>query len=173
MSPAYTSTNLLTDAAGALPRVQIVHPGTVDVTTYNTASGVIQPGDMVELVSASAAQTYYTQGGKARKVLATPSFASGNARRRYGIGMKQVQVLDQATAASLTTGPTELVNADIAVGEFVRIVHDGTVATTVVKPDDAFVPGDLVTYDPAGTRPSGYTGTGCWKKTTDNTVAFA
>lgn len=169
----YVSGSTLGAVAGALPRVHIVHPGTVDVTTYNTASGTIEPGDLVELVSAAASQPFYTQGGRARKVTATPSFASGDARKRYGVGMKQVQVLDQVTAASLSDGPMELVNAAIVDGEFVRIVHDGTLATTVVKPDDAFTPGDLLCYDPSEARPSGYTGTGSWKITADASEAFA
>jgi len=180
--PAYTSDQgTLTAVGGKLPRVQIVNPGSQAPTTHDTASGTIKPGDLVELVSAAASKTFYTQGGRARTVLVTPDFAAsgsvlGASRSQYGVAMKQVQVLDQDTVASLSTGPTEIVNADIVSGEFVRIVRPGdgaTLATTVVKPNDAFKPGDLLFFNVGASLPSNMTGTGSWAITTNVGKALA
>lgn len=166
------NTSLAITGTGTLPRVQIVEPKDLDVWTHDTASGTIQPGDLVEPLVQGQSKSYYSQGGKVRKLTAAP--ASGLVGRRfYGVAMKQVQVLP-TDATAVSTGPTEAVNADIASGEFVRVVKSGVLATTVVKPDDVFTPGCLVTYDPAAARSADVdANTGSWKITTNPNVAIA
>jgi hypothetical protein len=165
------STSLAIAGTGTLPRVQIVEPKDLDVWTHDTASGTIQPGDLVESTGEAQAKSYYSQGGRVKKVTAV---ASGYVSKRwYGVAMKQVQVLP-TDATQSSVGPTEAVNGDIVSGEFVRVVKSGVLAVTVVKPDDAFVPGCLVTYDPTGARSADIdAGVGSWKITTNPNLALA
>lgn len=165
---AYTTTGALTSVE-SLPKVSIVNPGTVNVWTNKVASGDLEPGMVVMPLSASGTKSFYDMNGRVAE--ASSAAIEDGHPRRFGVAMHQPVPGDIGLADD---GPTELVNATIESGQFLRVVHgDATIATTRVEPTDDFVAGDMVTYDPGGDLPASYgSDTGCWTITTDKALAL-
>jgi hypothetical protein len=165
--PAYTSDTGLNSLV-KLPKVQIVHPEHAP-ESYLRASGEIDPGDVVQAVTPAASavhgKTFYEVGGRVTTVTASAGISAPVGR--FGVAMKEVQVMTDERAGSLSDGPIEFVNAAIAHGDFLRVLREGTFFTTKVEPDSTpLFPGELVTWNGAATRPTGMTGTGAWVRTT-------
>lgn len=71
-------------------------------------------------------------------------------------------------------GPTELVNQDIPVGEYVHRYVSGSFVLTLVDPTRSYAPGDLIGWDIDGTRPDGKdggTGVGAWAPEANSDIA--
>lgn len=171
MSPAYTTTGSLSSLA-ALPKVTIVHPEHAPVT-YLRASGSIDPGDVVESVAAGHGKTFYEVGGYVQAV-ASGGALQGPTKGLYGVAMHQVEVMDQNLLDSATVGPIEKVNETIVAGDWVRVLYEGTIGTTKMAAADApFLPGQLVTWNPAAARGTSLGGNGAFVRTTDKNAALA
>jgi hypothetical protein len=165
--PAYTSKTKLTSVEN-LARVTIVNPPT-RILSHNAASGAVQPGEVVEPVSASAIQTEFEVGGRVQKVAGTLDSDLVKVHH-FAVAMRQIDVVNEFPNQF---GPNDVVNQTINDGEFVRQVFDGTIMTTLCASAAAYTPGDLMTWDGAAVKPAGLSGTGAWVAAPSNAVAFA
>lgn len=143
-------THKLTSVA-ALPNASVAFPG--EHWSDIVASGDIVPGEAVVIVNS---------GGRKAAVRATAAQASGSLRR-LGIALRTVQIPDLNTG-STALGPNEIMNTKILSGEYVHVYYSGGFHLTLVVPDAAYVPGDLITWDDTAARPVGKGGTGAWKR---------
>jgi hypothetical protein len=134
-----------------LPNVSVAFPG--EHWSDIVASGVIVPGEAIVIVNS---------GGRKTAVRATTAQASAF-NRRMAIALKTVQIPD-VNAGPLALGPNEIMNTAIPSGDYVHAYYSGAFHLTLVVPDAAYVPGDLITWDDAGARPVGKAGTGSWKR---------
>lgn len=146
-------------AAGAttqLPNVTVAFPG--EHWSDGKASEAITPGELVIPIN-SGGKLYWQRA------------ASGTLDVRAAIALRTVQTPDVNTGPT-ALGPNQIMNLDIAVGEYVHAYHSGAFHLSLVKPDTAYVPGDLLDWDPAGTRPTGKSGTGSWRRGATAARAF-
>lgn len=138
-----------------LPHVDVAFPG--EHWSDRKAIEVITPGDAIMPVNS---------GGILGMRIAT-SGESGHPQ--LAIAVKTVQIPDVNTGPT-ALGPNQIMNADIAVGEYVHAYYSGAFNLTLVTPH-AYVPSDLIGWDPAASRPTGISGTGAWKKVTNVALA--
>lgn len=160
MSPAYTSSVALDDLS-KLPKVAIVHMEHAPETFWR-ASGDVEPGVVVAPTGDPHGKTFYGVGGKVKEVSSSAGVAANDGK--LGIAMNETGIMSVADLASETDGPNEVVNRDIASGEWVRVLKQGTFLTPLLLPVADFaatyVAGTLVGYNPAGTRAATISGTG-------------
>lgn len=135
-----------------LPNVTVAFPG--EHWSDGKAAEAITPGSLVVPINS---------GGKLYWSVA----ASGTVDPRAAVALNCVMIPDLSVGGeySQPLGPNELVNRVIPVGAYVHAYHSGAFHFTLCEPT-AFVPSDLIGWDPAGTRPTGKAGTGSWKKVT-------
>ena len=148
MTPPDVGAFPLTSVAN-LPNVTVAFPG--EHWSNRKAAEVIVPGEAVVPIS-SGGKLYMQRAGSA---------AAGS--RQLAIALRTVQIPDVNTGPS-ALGPNQIVNQSIAVGDYVHVYYSGAFHLTLVVPDNAYAPGDLITWDPDGTRPTGKGGTGAWKR---------
>lgn len=159
MSPVFPATGQypLSDV-GDLPNVTIAFPG--EHWSNRIAAGPIVPGEAV--VPASV-------GGKA----ALQRAGAGASVLRMGIALRVIEPPDAGGDSQYTTslGPNEIANRQIETGEYVHAYYSGAFHLTLATPR-AWVPTDLVGWDPAAARPSGKPGTGAWVVAADEAHAL-
>lgn len=156
MSPITYGSHKLGDVSG-LPNVQVAFPG--EHWSDGKASEDITPGELIVPVAS---------GGKRVWARAT----AGNLDPRACIALNPVQHPD-SNAGSIYNeglGPNQIVNRTLKAGQWVHAYKSGAFNLTLIEAH-AYVPGDLLTFDPAATPQPGKTSTGAWKKTT--TIAQA
>ncbi len=140
-----------------LPNVTVAFPG--EHWSDGKASGAITPGSLV-VPTASGQHRYWSVA------------ASGTVDVRAAIALRTVQAPDVNNGPS-ASGPNEIVNTTIANGEYVHAYRSGAFHLTLVKPSATdYQPGTLIGWDPAGTRPTGKSGTGSWGKVTNSAYAL-
>lgn len=138
----------LTSVAG-LPHVSVAFPG--EHWSDRRAAEDITPGEAV-IETASGGRLYMARA------------ASGDSgSKRLAIALRCVEIPDVNTGP-LAAGPNEIVNRTIKAQEYVHAYYSGVFQLTLVTPNSAYAPGDLLGWDPAGARPTGIAGTGSWKK---------
>lgn len=142
----------------ALPNIAVAFPG--EHWSDGKAGEAIVPGELV-IPSNS--------GGKLTWLRA----ASGAVDVRAAVALRTVQIPDGRTAGAYgdQVGPNEIVNTTIAVGEYVHAYRTGAFQLTLFVAA-AYVPGDLLMFNPAGVRANGKGGTGAWQKTAVSANAF-
>jgi hypothetical protein len=149
MPPAFPSVGNfpLTGVAG-LPNVTVAFPG--EHWSNRIAKGAIVPGEACLPVS---------YGGK----LAMQRVAAAGSPKRMAIATRVISIPDAAVDSGYTQslGPTQIKNLQIADGEYVHAYYSGVFHLTLVVPR-LWAPGDLVSFNPAGVRPTGKTGVGAW-----------
>lgn len=133
----------------ALPNVTVAFPG--EHWSNRKAYETIVPGEAVIPVN-SGGSLYVQRAGSAD---------SGSLR--LGIALRTVQVPDINTGPN-QQGPNEIMDTAIAQHDYVHVYLSGAFHLTLITPDVSYAPGDLIGWDPGGTRPTGVTGTGSWKK---------
>jgi hypothetical protein len=131
-----------------LPNVTIAFPG--EHWSNRIAQGAIVPGEAV-------VPTNY--GGK----LAVTRAGAGASVARMGIALRTIDVPDNATGSIYydPLGPNEIRNLQIPDGEYVHTYYSGVFHLTLAVPR-AWVPAELVGWNPAGARPTGKAGAGAW-----------
>lgn len=149
VDPNYGSFQLTSVAD--LPNCTVAFPG--EHWSDGKAGEVITPGSLV-IPSASAG----------KKIWGLAS--AGTLDPRASIALKCVQIPDSRGGSIYgdQLGPNVLVNRPIVVGEYVHAYRSLAAQLTLFTPSSAYVPGDLLTWDPTGARPTGKTGTGSWKR---------
>lgn len=153
MTPPDVGSYELTGVA-ALPNVTVAFPG--EHWSNRKASEAITPGEAVMPMN-SGGVLYVARAGSAD---------SGG--RQIGIALRTVQIPD--TRGDVSRGPNEIMNTVIAVDEYVHVWMSGAFHLTLVVPA-AYVPGDLMGWNPSGVRPTGKSGTGAWRKVTGDANA--
>lgn len=131
-----------------LPNVTVAFPG--EHWSDGKAAETIVPGELVVPIN-SGGKLYWQRA------------ASGTVDPRAAVALRTVQIPDVNTGPS-ASGPNEIVNQAIVVGEYVHAYHSGAFHLTLVTPAADYGPGDLIGWDPAAARPTGKAGNGAWKK---------
>lgn len=150
MSPVTAGAYKLTGVA-ALPNISVAFPG--EHWSRGVASGSIVPGEAIVPVN---------DGGREGWVRATTAQATSH-KGRLAVALKTVQVPDVNNGPG-ALGPNEIMNSLIVDGEYVHAYFSGAFHLTLVTPDAAYVPGDLLTWVDNGVRPAGKAGTGAWAR---------
>jgi hypothetical protein len=135
-----------------LPNVQVAFPG--EHWSDAKAVEVITPGELVVPVNS---------GGR----LGLARAASGTVDPRAAIALQVVSPPDLRGGSLYgdALGPNEIMNRDLAIGDWVHYYRSGAFILTLFE-EHAYVPSDLLTFDPAATPQTGKTGAGAWKRTT-------
>lgn len=131
-----------------LPNVTVAFPG--EHWSNRIAQGVITPGDAV-------VETNY--GGK----LAMRRATAADDPRVLAIAKRTVDIPDVNVGSIYNPafGPNEITNLPIADGQYVHAYYSGVFVLSVGTPR-AWVPGELVGWDPAAAKPTGKPGAGAW-----------
>lgn len=146
-------------SVGSLPHVSVAFPG--EVWSHHKAASAIVPGTLVMPAKDASGNA-----------VVRPATLAENADPRAGIAFRVVGEPDVNTGFS-ALGPNELVNREIAVGEYARRYTSGAFNITLHEPDATFGHGDLVRFNPAAARPAGKpAGTGAWEKVADPADAW-
>lgn len=134
-----------------LPNVSVAFPG--EHWSDGKALETIVPGELV-VPTASGGKLYWQRA------------ASGTLDPRAAIAMNCVQVpdLNPGSHYNEALSPNEIVNLSIAQHQYVHAYRSGAFHFTLIKPDSAYAPGDLIGWDHAATRPTGKAGTGSHKR---------
>lgn len=133
---------------GALPNASLAFPG--EHWSDRVASGAIKPGTAI--VPAGSASS------RGQMLMKTAS--NSETADRVALALRTVDHPDPTNVL----GPNEIVNQDIANGEYVHAYYSGGFHLTLVTPA-SYVPGDRVGWDADGARPAGKGGgTGAWAK---------
>jgi hypothetical protein len=145
---------------GSLPNVDVASPG--EVWTRRRASGVIVPGSLVRptlvgsvssVIPVASGDTIVTDG-------------AGIRQQGLALAARTVMIPDVNPGSQYNPvlGPNEIVNLPIADKDWVRTFHTGVYNLTLVVPD-TYKEGEIIGWDPEGTRPAGKTaGEGAWAK---------
>jgi hypothetical protein len=160
VAPDFGSFQLEATRFAALPNVTVAFRGAH--WSDGKATEAIDPGSLVVPVNS---------GGVRGWAIAS----SGAVDPRACIALKVVQVPDVNPGSEYNPqlGPNEIVNRQIALGEYVHAYRAGAFHLTLIVPDN-YVPSDLIGWDPAGDRPTGKpSGSGgAWLKVSDPTFAL-
>lgn len=133
---------------GDLPNVTVAFPG--EHWSDAVASGAITPGEAVIV-------DHDTDG----TLVVRPVVAGDNGDPRVAIAKHVVEIPDVNTGPN-ALGPNEIVNAEIADGEYVHRYNSGAFVLTLVDPTRTYNRGDLIGWDVDGARPTGKSGAGSW-----------
>lgn len=141
-------------ATTQLPNVSVAFPG--EHWSDGKAAVPIDPGSCIVPVAS---------GGKLYWQIA----AAGAMDPRAAIALRPVMIPDTNLGSPYGTalGPNEIMNLVLNPGEYVHSYMSGAFHLTLIKPDNAYVPGDLIGWDPAGARPQGKAqtnGAGSWMR---------
>jgi hypothetical protein len=138
---------------GKLPNVTIAFPG--EHWSNRLASGAIVPGEACVPVNLSG------------KLAMRRAVNADRGNPRMAIATRTISIPDSANGSLYTQpiGPNEIKNLQINHGEYVHAYFSGVFHLTLHVPR-AWVPAELVTWNDAGARPTGKTGTGAWDVTT-------
>jgi hypothetical protein len=151
MSPVFPSTGFFPlEGVGRLPNITVAFPG--EHWSNRIASGAIVPGEAVIETNVSG------------KLAMRRAASAAEAASRIGaIATRVIEPPDVATDSMYSTslGPNEIKNRQIGSGEYVHAYYSGVFHLTIATPR-AWVPGELVEWDPAAARPTGKTGVGAW-----------
>lgn len=141
-----------------LPNVTVAFPG--EHWSDGKASEVIVPGECVIPMS-SAGKKYWQRA------------ASGAVDPRSAVALRTVQIPDIRGGGFYgdQVGPNAIMNTAIKVDEYVHAYRSGAFHLTLFEAA-AYVPGDMLMWDPGATRANGKGGTGAWKKTATAANAF-
>ncbi len=178
---AYTRGHTLTSLADLARVTMTILPAHGDLISNVQASGAVQPGEVVERVAANGANSYQVAGtpqGRVAKVGATPASAY-RGLKRYGIAMRPIE--HSSLFSDVNSDNTNIAqsNTEMADGDYVRVAYSGVFLTTLVEATasasvaSTFLPGTLLTWDGAATRPTGISGTGAWAPAAANEVVLA
>ena len=134
-----------------LPNISVAFPG--EHWSDGKATEVIVPGELIVPVNAAGKK------GWARA-------AAGAVDPRACVALRTVQIPDSrgGSVYGEASGPNEIMNTAIQAGDWVHAYRSGAFHLTLITPSAAYVPGDLLTWDPAGARPAGKGGTGSWTR---------
>lgn len=145
---------------GAMPNATVAYPG--EVWTNRRASGNIVPGSCVKPVNVSGRKGYAVVLGA--DVVGTAFVTAGLA-----VALRQIDIPDTNPGSiyGAALGPNEIVNLQIASGDYVRTYHSGAMHLTLVEPTvGGYAPGDKIGWAAAAARPVGKAaGAGAWSKT--------
>lgn len=167
---AYTRGHTLTSVADLARVTMTIMPAHGDLMTNKQASGAVEPGEVVEPVAANGAESFQVGGtpqGRVQKLASTPGSAY-RGLKRYGVAMRPIEhssLFDDPNSSGTNISQANTAMAD---GDWVRVAHSGVILTTLVEATASasvaatFVPGTVLTWDGAATRPTGITGTGAW-----------
>lgn len=142
----------------ALPNITVAFPG--EHWSDGKAQEAITPGELI-VQTASASRKYWRRGA------ASSADASSV---KAAVALRTIQIPDPNTGPG-ALGPNQVMDHEIAVGEWVHAYHSGSFILTLVTPG-SYETGDLLGFDPSGARPAGVTGTGAWKKVASENLAF-
>jgi hypothetical protein len=145
MTPVLRQGDFPLASVAGLPNVDIAFPG--EHWSNRKAQGQIVPGSAVVPVNV---------GGKLYMRVATGT----DPITQMAIALRTIDVPDINTGPT-ALGPNEIVNQAINAGEYVHAYYSGVFHCTLVVPR-AWVPGELVGWNPAGARPTGKAGSGAW-----------
>lgn len=155
---------------GKLPNADVAYPG--EVWSHERANGIIVPASCVVPAVVGGVQCV-------RPVVAGDTIVnSGDGLRResLAVALRQIMTPDINPGSQYNPqlGPNEIVNLPIADQDYVRTYRSGVLNLTLVVPDATYAPGDIIGWDPTGTRPAGKAaGTGAWAKHTDDSAVVA
>lgn len=125
------------------------------------------------LASAIASGRASVTPGNARGLKQVEASDTINDERQVAIALRTVvPPYEQSVTAGYLedNGPNEIVNRPIQRGEYVHEWRSGAFNLTLVEPRDDYVPGQIIGWNPAATRPAGKRGatndkTGAWTNT--------
>lgn len=142
-----------------LPNVQVTFPSD-DNWTDGKANETITPGELVVPVNSGGHKAW------ARA-------ASGTVDVRASIALHPIGPADTNPGSiyNEALGPNEINNLPLVRGDWVNAYRSGGFALTLFEAA-AYVPGDLLMFDPAATPQTGKSTTGAWKKTVVPANAF-
>jgi hypothetical protein len=148
-------------AVSGLPNVSVAFPG--EHWSDGKAAVAIDPGSMIVPIAS---------GGKLYWNIA----ASGVVDPRAAIALRPVMVPDRNQGSQYyePLGPNQIMNLVLHPHEYVHSYHSGAFQLTLVTPG-AYLPSDLIGWDPAASRPTGKAQTnitGAWKKVTNAAYAL-
>lgn len=125
-----------------LPNVTVAYPG--ERWSDRKASGIIAPGTAVVPVSS---------GGK----LLMRAAVSADATTQMAVAMRTIDVPDinPGSIYQEALGPNEIRNLPIQNGDYILALYSGALVLTLILPDAAYSPGDLIGWFPGGAPPSG------------------
>ena len=167
---AYTRGHTLTSLVDLARVTMTILPAHGDLLSNMQASGAVEPGEVVERVSAAGAGSYQAAGtpqGRVASIAGTPASAT-RGLKRYGVAMRPIEhssLFSDPNSSNTNIAQSNTVMAD---GDYVRVAYSGVILTTLVEQTASasvaatFAPGTLLTYDGSATRPTGITGTGAW-----------
>jgi hypothetical protein len=137
-------------SAGRLPNVTIAYPG--ERWSDRKASGALRPGVAVVPVASAG------------KLLMREAQA-GDAVTQMAVASRVVDTPDtnQGSIYQEALGPNEIRNLPIRDGDYVLALYSGVLHLTLIEAA-AYVPGDLIGWDPDATPQGGKTGVGAWAK---------
>lgn len=151
---------------GGLPNADVAKSG--EVWTNQRANGNIVPGSAIFPVNVSGYLNQKTVGG-----------ADTVDERQVAVALRTIMIPDTNPGSLYSDwqGPNEIVNKMIADQDYVRSYHTGVMHFTLVVPDaNGYAPGELIGWNPTGTRPLGKAaGEGAWDHANNahaNTIIF-
>lgn len=141
-----------------LPNVTVAFPG--EHWSDGKASETIVPGEAVIPMN-SGGKKYWARA------------AAGAVDPRSAIALRTVQIPDTSNGSFYgdQVGPNAIMNTAIVRDEYVHAYRSGAFHLTLFVAA-AFIPGDYLTWNPAGVRANGKGGTGAWEKTATVANAF-
>lgn len=146
---------------GALPNVDVAFPG--EVWSHKRANGVIVPGSCVRNAMVAGVECVQPVVGGDTIV----DSGAGLRSQDLAVAMRQIMTPDinPGSQYASSLGPNEIVNLPIADQDYLRTYMSGVLNLTLVVPNATYAPGDIIGWNPTGTRPAGKTsGTGAWDK---------
>lgn len=144
---------------GQLPNADVAFPG--EVWSNRRANGVIVPGSCVRpVVVGGVACVQPVVGGDT-----LVDDGDGLREQDLSVALRQIMTPDinPGSQYNPALGPNEIVNLPIADQDYVREYKSGVLNLTLVVPRADYAPGNIIGWNPTGTRPAGKaSGTGAW-----------
>jgi len=142
-----------------LPNAHVAYPG--ERWTNRTASGEILPGEPVMPIASGSSPTAVMTMRKAE---------AADGIDQIALATRVIDIPDPNMGPN-SLGPNEVRNQPILSGEWIMAHYSGVFILTLVVPD-TYTPGELIGWNPNGTRPTGKAaGKGAWCKNANATVA--
>jgi len=144
---------------GPLPNADVAFPG--EVWSHKRANGVIVPGSCVRPVIVAGVECVQPVVGGDTLV----DTGDGLRSQDLAVALRQIMTPDVNPGSQYNPvlGPNEIVNLPIADQDYLRTYMSGVMNLTLVVPQSDYAPGNIIGWNPTGTRPAGKTsGTGAW-----------